>query len=1005
MKSIFTTYKSPILITLALVLGIGIYAYSRLQTSLFPDVTFPKIKVIAENGQQPVGKMMVTVTRPLEEAIKRVPALQYVRSVTSQGSCEISAFLSWNADVDLSKQQIESQLMQITGKLPSGVSFTVEKMNPSILPVQGYSVENPSLNKIELRSLAEYTIKPFLSRIDGVAAVEVIGGKVREYRIYPDQARLSQFGLSIDKVVQLLSRENYIKANGHTTDYHRLYLSITDASVHDLAGLQNLVLINTPERLIRLKDVAEVSIGEQKQYVKINANGHDIPLIAILKQPGANLMQVADDVTASMSALQATLPSGTVLTPYYDQSVFVRSSVRSMTDVLIAGLALALIVAILFLRSWKASAVILISIPVTLALTMVVLDYVGYTLNIMTLGAIAAAIGLVIDDAIVVVEQIHRTHEEHPGRPTRNLVGEAIHYLFPAMLGSSMSTIVIFFPFVLMSGVAGAYFSILTNTMIITLVCSFLVSWLGTPVIYLAISSSKRKERRPDEGHDVKQRKWVGRLIHRPLISVIMVAFLAVSIILLYPKLPTGFLPEMDEGAIVLDFSSPPGTSLEETDRMLDVVDKVIRTTPEVAGFSRRTGTQMGFFITEPNRGDYLIRLDKDRHRSTEEVADGIRRQVESAMPALTVDFGQVIGDMLGDLMSSVQPVEIKVFGPDLGRLHQLARQVAGMVARVPGTADVFDGIVEAGPVISVTPDLAKLAQYGITPDNFYQIMQAGTDGVLVGGVLEKDRETAIRLLASPVKETSVDRLRHCQLLTPDGQFISLDQVATIRLKPGETEIERENLQTMVPVTARLNGRDLGSVMSEIRQTIGSRLALPQGYHIVYGGSYQQQQRSFHELLLILIIAGVLVFTVILFLFRRISLALVILLIAILGIAGSVLALYLTGTPLNVGSYTGMIMIIGIIGENAIFTCMQFIKAREEYDTDQAITYAISTRLRPKLMTAIGAIIALLPLALGIGTGAELHQPLAIAVIGGFMVALPLLLVILPSILRITINN
>jgi multidrug efflux pump subunit AcrB len=623
----------------------------------------------------------------------------------------------------------------------------------------------------------------------------------------------------------------------------------------------------------------------------------------------------------------------------------------------------------------------------------------------MTLGAIAAAIGLIIDDAIVVVEQIHRTHEEFPEEPSRSLVHRAVHYLFPAMIGSSISTIVIFVPFLLMTGVAGAYFQVMTNSMIITLVCSFLVTWLILPVIYLLLSSNKRKEntkKQESEAHRVRQQRWVGFLIKWPVLSVLIVLALGFSIWYVYPKLETGFLPEMDEGSIVLDYNSPPGTSLEETDRMLTEVEKIIIATPEVEAYSRRTGTEMGFFITEPNKGDYLIQLKKKRDKTTGEVIDDIRKKIEVTQPALRIDFGQVIGDMLGDLMTSVQPIEVKIFGNDQAQLQQLSKQVADVVGNVKGTADVFDGIVIAGPSVTVEPDYVKLAQYGITPVNLQYQLQTSLEGNVVGNFFDKEQLTPIRIVYPGSRYQSIADIEKLQVFLPNGRQRPISDLATIHVNSGDAEIQRENLQMMGVISGRLDNRDLGSAMKEIQQKIGSKIHLPAGYSIQYGGAYKEQQQSFRELLQILITASLLVFAVILFLFRQFKVAFLILFIAVLGTAGSYLALYITGTPLNVGSYTGLIMIVGIIGENAIFTYQQFHKTfLETNDVDRSIVYSISTRLRPKLMTALGAIIALMPLALGIGTGAQMHQPLAIAVIGGFIAALPLLLIVLPSFLRL----
>lgn len=666
MNNFFVKYKSGLSTIIFLVLLGGIFAYSKMQTSLFPEITFPKIKVIADAGQQPVDKMMVTVTKPLENAIKKIPNLKTVRSTTSRGSCEISAFVDWNSDLDVSKQQIESRINQIRSVLPANIQITVEKMNPSILPVIGYAIESTNRSPIEIKKIANFTIKPFLSQVDGVSEVRVIGGKEKEYWIELNLNKMMAYGITPDAIAQVLNQTNFITSNGYLADNRFLYLTLTDAQITKKSDLENLVILNNGKGIIALKDIATVALHEAKEYIKVNANGKESVLIAIIKQPNSNLITMTSDMDLKLKELQKIIPKDIKITPYYEQASFVGDAVRSVTDSLLIGLFLAIIVAILFLKSVKASATILIIIPVTLCATMLVLYFTGQTFNIMTLGAIAAALGLIIDDAIVVVEQIHRTHEEHPEEPTTALLQKAIQYLFPAMVGSSLCTIVIFLPFVLMSGVAGAYFKALTDTMIITLVCSFFVTWILLPVVYLLLTKKGKvvaDEKVASAHHEVKTQKWVAYFIERPLMSFVFCALLILSIVLILPRLETGFLPEMDEGSIVLDYESPPGTSLEETNRMLIEVEKTIHNIPEVEAYSRRTGTQMGFFITEPNRGDYLIQLKKDRSKTSNDVIDEIRLKVETSQPALRIDFGQVIGDMLGDLMSSVSPIEVKVFG------------------------------------------------------------------------------------------------------------------------------------------------------------------------------------------------------------------------------------------------------------------------------------------------------------------------------------------------------
>jgi CzcA family heavy metal efflux pump len=1003
MKNFFISYKNPLAVVIVIIIGGGLFAYSKLQTSLFPEITFPKIKVIADAGLQPVNKMMVTVTKPLENAIKQIPDLADVRSTTSRGSCELSAYLNWNANVDLAQQRIEAKIGEITGALPPGVQITVEKMNPSILPVIGYTLETNSQSRtpIDMKQIALYTVKPFLSQVNGVAEVRIIGGKQKEYWLTLNTEKMSSLSITPDALTLALNQTNFIQSNGYVSDYRLLYLSVTDATVHNVDELKNIIVSNNGKRIVQLKDIADVKINEAVEYTKINANGREGLLVAVIKQPNANLIALSDEMQKKVEDLKKILPSGVSIKPYYVQADFVNDSVKSVTDSLWIGLLLAIIVAIIFLRSVKASATILITIPVTICISLISIYYVGYSLNIMTLGAIAAAIGLIIDDAIVVVEQIHRSHEEHPDEPNDVVVQKAIHYLFPAMLGSSISTIVIFIPFEMMSGVAGAYFKVMTNTMIMTLVCSFFVTWILLPVIYLFLTRNKKHIKKVEKPHELKKQKWVSFFIHKPYISFIIIAGLGVAIWLILPQLQTGFLPEMDEGSIVLDYKSPPGTSLEETDRMLREVEKLITSTPEVAAYSRRTGTQMGFFITEPNTGDYLIQLKKERDKSTDEVTADIRKKIESSQPALQVDFGQVIGDMLGDLMTSVQPIEIKIFGDNINQLHDYSNQVADILGKVQGTADVFSGIVIAGPSVSIIPDNGKLAQFGLTPANFQSQVQLSLQGATVGNILEKEQLSTVRLLYPNSRKQSVESIKQLQIFLPSGRLKAITELASVRLNAGDAEIQRENLQSMGVVTARLENRDLGSTIKDIQKEISSQLTLPQGYHIEYGGEYAQQQQSFHELLIILITSSLLVFGVILFLFKDFLAALAIIIIAMLGISGSYLGLYLTHTALNVGSYTGLIMIVGIIGENAIFTYLQFRETLHTQSVDDSIIFSISTRLRPKLMTALGAIIALLPLALGIGTGAQLHQPLAIAVIGGFIVAMPLLLIVLPTMLRV----
>jgi len=996
MKKLHSNYKFPLLAIGILILIGGIFTYQNLKTGLFPDITFPKIKVIADAGQQPVDKMMSTVTIPLENIIRRTEGLQYIRSTTSRGSCEISVFLDWNVDINTAKSQIESFINQSQGNILPNTTFAVEKMNPSILPVMGYSLEGDNLSQVDLKKIATYQIKPYLAATPGVSDIAIIGGKEKELQVEIKPDVIKSLGISINTIQNAIINSNILQSNGYITDFNRMYLTLTDNAIDDISDLSELVIINSPNRLIRLKDVANIKVNEVKEYIKILANGKNVPIIAVVKQPDANLIDVNNTIEQKVMELQKTLPKGVVIKPYYKQADFVTTSIGSIKDVLWIGLALALLVVIGFLRSFSASMVVLFTIPVSLSLTLIILDAIGYTFNIMTLGAVAAAIGLMIDDVVIIIEQIHKIREEHPKESVVWCAHEAVTHLFPAMIGSSLSTLVIFIPFVLMTGVAGAYFKVMAFSMMIALGSSFFVTWLIVPVLSIIFTRDK-----PVKQKYKPKTKWIHSVLGKPIIGVLFFILCVAIIVIIPSKLPSGFLPEMDEGSIVLDYNSPAGTTLEETDRMLQIVNGVLDTQPEVEAYSARLGTQMGFFITEPNRGDYLIKLKDKRNKTTTEVSDEIRKRVEEAVPQLTIDFGQVIGDMLGDLMSSVQPIEVKIFGNDTKKLDALSEEIAKEIETVPGTADVNNGIIVAGPTLSIIPNVPILAQMGMTPADFQLQLQTQIEGTVVSTMIDREQIVDIRLIYPDAYKTSISDIRNTSILLPNGSSVPINTVAALEMGKGVAEINRENQKSMGVVTARLNNRDLGSTLKDIQAYLGKNLSLPAGYHIEYGGAYKEQQKAFKELMMILISAILLVFIVILFLFRKVKIALAIILIAILGVAGCLLSLFLTGTPLNVGSYTGIIMIVGIIGENAIFTYRQYQESDASLSHLEKIEYSIAARLRPKLMTAFAAIMALAPLALGIGAGAQLHQPLAIAVIGGLVFALPLLLIVLPTILKL----
>ncbi|UBM58677.1 efflux RND transporter permease subunit [Marinilongibacter aquaticus] len=1021
----FQVFKKPILFIGLFLLLAGAFSYTQMQTNLFPEVLFPRITLAVDAGQQPIDRMMIMVTKPLESAAKKVQGVKVVKSTTSRGSCTIDVFFAWGTDIYTAKTKIESRINEIKAFLPPGLSIATEAMNQSLFPVYGYTLESQNHGLVALRDKANLVARPVFSQINGISNVVVRGGKNKEVVLVPDPIKMSSLGITPNTIINVFNTNNYVLANGTVEDFDRMYLSLTDTRVMDVEGLENMTIKNDGTRLIKLKDIAKVELKEQVEFVIVNANGNDAVLLDLVKQPGINLIDFAHECETKAAEIQKQLPEGMVLRPYYNQSAFVSDSIDSVIKTIYEGLILAIFVMIVFLRSWRASLVVMLTIPVTLAFSILALRLAGISINIMSLGAIAASIGLIIDDAIVIIEQIYRKHEDHPEKDRYSVVKESIHDLFPAMIGSSLATIVIHFPFRLMSGLAGSFFRELSDTMQLTMVASFLVTWLLLPVLHILIGFKKtKKAQHNDQGKSLAKLRWLTWFFNKPFFSFSLVILFLSAAWFSYGKLETGFLPDLDEGAIVLDYYMPPGTSLHETDRVLKEVEKIIIAHPEVETYCRRTGMAMHFGAVPANYGDYSIQLKQFHSKSTVEVSDELRKAISAKYPVLSIEFGQRIADLLGDLMSTAQPIEVKFFGDDYSKLQQITTQAEDILSSIKGIADIENGLVIAGPSLIFTPNQDLLSQYNISLIDFQNQLAAYTGGVTlgmnanqpvpspaqaamtsgiqVGQMQDGEQMRNISMRFSDLENNDLEKIKQQLIFLPDGSTRPLSYFCEVKAIEGETELNRENLKSCVVLTARLDNRDLGSAIAEIKKALHSQLALPKEYSIAYGGAYSEQQQSFKELMLILLMASLFVFGVFMFLFKEWMLSISLLFISVMGITGCIVALYLSGTPLNVSSYTGVIMIVGILAENAIFTASQFKQnMKETGDLDRSINYAIALRLRPKLMTAIGAILALMPLALGIGLGAQMQQPLAIAVIGGFVAGLPMLLLVFPSLIRL----
>ncbi|HEY4229267.1 MAG TPA: efflux RND transporter permease subunit, partial [Thermoanaerobaculia bacterium] len=975
----------------AVLVAAGIATARRLPSAIFPTVTFPRIKVIAETAEEPAAQMIPAVTRPLEEAVLRVPGIERVTSTTTRGAVELGAEFAWSTDMRVALTRVQAEIERIKPELPAPARIDAEWMNTAIFPILGYALTSDTRTLSQLRELADYTLKPELNQIPGVSQVQVQGGARREFQVRLDPDRLAGRKIPPSAVVEAIRKNDTVLSAGLVESNHELYLTLVTGKPGGLADLARIAVPVAGGVPVTLGDLGTVAAADALTYIHTAADRKPAVLVNIVRQPDASTLNIAESVDVLLKTKPDLLPRDVRWRSFYDQADFVRASVGGVRDAILIGVALAALVLLLFLRDWKIAAIAVATIPVTVSIVLFALGVSGQTLNLMTLGGIAAAIGLVADDAIVVVENIARHAEERiSDDPSLSGLAEVL----PGLTGSSLSTIVIFIPFALLSGVAGAFFRPLALTMGIALAVSYVLSALAVPLA----ASRLRVGRRAREARRARPPRVARFFIAHPSIALAATIALLIGGVILYRAIGSDFLPRMDEGSIILDYWTPPGTSLTDTNQILGEVERIVIGVPDVATYSRRTGTELGFFVTEPNRGDYVIRLKpRGQRRPVEEVIDALRGKIAAAEPSLHVEFGQVLEDVIGDLTGGEpQPIDVRIYGEEQALLQQKARDAAKLVAGVPGVEDVFDGITIAGPnfVVAGRPD--ALARFGLTAEALHAEIQPALTGTVAGNLRIGERLYDVRVFSRPRADLS--RLAELPVPVSGGALVPLSELATVVTGPPEAEIHRENLRTYVGVTGRLSGGSLGGAIAEIRSRLAASLPLPAGMSIRYAGLYEQQQTSFKGLLGVLFSGLLLVAIILLFEFGDWRAPLLTVVVALAVLTSVLASLLATGMTLSVSSFVGAIMMVGIVGEKAVFLIQD---AREELrrglPVREAWAEASRKRLRAVMMTIFATAFALAPLALALGEGSQLQQPLAIAVIGGFVLSSPLVLLILPA--------
>lgn len=978
--------RTAILGVVGILIAAGVVAAARMPVSIFPEVGFHRVMLIARAGNLPVEQTVTALTQPLENAMAGVLGIDAIRSVTTRGGTQLDLVFGWASDMPRALQSVQAAMEEARGDLPAGVALEARLLDTSAFPIVGIAISAPAHDLADVSDFAIYEAAPQLRTIPGVYRVELDGAKVREYALTVDPDALAQYHLDLTAIENAVRGANVIAAAGRVRDGHQLTLAVVRGAGADPQALTDIVVAQHGGTSVTLGSVARVERSVREDFIRTAANGESAVLLGISRRPGSSAIAISTDLRARIAMLAQRRPDYH-FNIFYDQADLVRDAIHSARDAIIIGLILAIAIVFLFVADWRATAVAAAVIPATILIACIALHLLGMSFNLMTLGGIAAGIGLILDDAIVVIENVHRHGAE--GARGASRLGAALGEITYALIGSTLTPVAVLLPIALLGGVAGAFFRPLAVTMSVALLVSLALALTFTPAFTAVIESDEPRQSRIGLGDrlaaslsSVYARTLQWALRNHGVALGAAVGSLLLGVVA-YRHVETGFVPVMDEGAFVLDYWAPAGAALEETQRLLTVVDQILHETPEVDGYSRRTGAELGFFLTETNRGDYAVRLRPQPRRSVEEVMADVRDRIHARVPGLRVEFMQILQDMIGDLSGVASPIEIKLFGTDPETLRSSAKTVAARIAAVPGVVDDFDGITEVGPTYDIAVDARRAALAGLDAETVQHWLETAITGRVVGQVFAGDRAIPLRLRYPDTFRERLETAQELALTTDRGGHAFLPSIAALENGPIAIQREREDLRPLVRVSAGLEGRDLGGATRDVRRALAP-MSLPAGVTLAYGGLYASQQQAFRELVLVAAGSLACVGALLLIEFGSLAATAAIIIGSTLALSGSLVALWLTGLGLNVASIVGMIMVVGIVAKNGILL-LDFAGRAYERNGDliAALIEAGRVRLRPILMTTLAALAGLAPLAFGLGAGSEMQQPLAVAIIGG----------------------
>jgi multidrug efflux pump subunit AcrB len=996
---VFRHARTLFLLAVALAVG-GAVATWSLPVGLFPQVSFPRIVVDLDAGDRPADTTALLVTQPVEEAVRTVPGVEGVRSETSRGAAQISVDFGWGRDMIASTLLVDAAIARVVATLPAGTSYDVRRMDPTVFPIISYALRSTAVSPAQLREFAQYRIAPSLASVPGLSRVDVQGGDTTEIQVQADPRRLAAQDLTLDDLVTAIGSSNVVRAVGRVQDHNKLFLTLVDQPLRGARDIGEVVVRRSDAGWIHVADVATVQVGVEPQWTRVAEDGRPAVLFNVYEQPDGNAVAIAAEVKSRLTKL--TLPQGVTLNKWYDQSELVTDAAASVRDAIGIGLLLAALVLWLFLRNGRIVAIALFVVPATLAVTVLLLRAMNMSFNIMTLGGMAAAVGLVIDDVMVMVEHLaHRAAQADTadeGGAQRHIFASAREFLSP-LSGSSAATLIVFVPLAYLDGVTGAF----SRALSITMACALAVSWAMTAFIvpYLtAHGLDLSRWRDPGRGRARGLIRWhglaYGAVVRRPWLSAIGMLALLTAGAFAASRVPTGFMPDADESGFVLDYYTAPGTSLPETERQVAQVEAIVRARHDVETFSRRLGTGLGGDLGQSHHGDMFVRLVPDHELSTHDVMDEVRRSVQRNVPGVEVETAQLMEDLIGDLTAVPQPIEVKLYGDDEAALRDTARRVADTLARTDGLVEVQSGVRIAGDALDIRVDHDAAAAEGVGADLIARTVSAALDGVVATSLPMATRVVGVRVSMPGARHWRIADVANVPVRAPDGHIFPLSRVATLTAVTGQAQITHEDLQTMVPITARIDQGGIAAAVSRVRGVLAQPGLLPPGIRYELGGLYAQQQAAFSGLRKVFAAALLAEFLLLMLLYRNAWLAGLVIATSLLSASGVFLALWLTGVDLNVTAMMGLTMVVGIGTEMAIFLVSAYVTQRRISSPVAAMRRAVRLRVRPISMSTFAALLTLLPLALAISRGSGIQQPLAIAIVGGLVIQYPLVLLGLP---------